>query len=88
MNEPMEALVYALEKYPERIEAVPVDQLVLDSARGNDKRPAYVKLAVPDRVVKALRGTADKRKDLLMLVSVPKEVLERSESRIILPGEV
>ena len=88
MKDPMQSLAYAMEKYPERIEAVPVEELVLDSARGNDKRPAYVKLAVPDEVVKALRGTADKRKNLVMLVSVPKEVVERSESRIVLPGEV
>ena len=60
----------------------------LDSARGNDKRPAYVKLAVPDDFVKALRGPADRRRDLWLLVRVPKEVQERSESRIVLPHEV
>ena len=88
MKTPPEALLYALQKYPERLAILPLDQIVMDSARGNDKRPAYVKLAVPDEFVKALRGSADRRKDLLMLVSVPKEVLERSESSIILPGEI
>lgn len=88
MSDPREALRYALEKYPERLGLLPVDQLVLDSARGNEKRPAYLKLAVPDEVVKSLRGSAEKRKDLLLLVSIPKEILERSESSIILPGEI
>ena len=88
MNDPLQSLAFALEKYPEKIQATPIDQLLMESARHNDKRPAYVKLAVPDEVVKALRGSADRRKDMVFLVSVPKEVQERSESRIILPGEV
>ncbi len=87
MKNPLESLAFALEKYPERVEVAPVEELVMDSARQNAKRPAYVKLAVPDDVVKALRGSADKRRDLLLLVQIPKQVLERSESRIILPGE-
>ena len=88
MNDPRQALAFALEKYPERILALPVDQLLMDSARENDKRPAYVKLAVPDEMVKSLRGTADKSRDVILLVAIPKEVRERSESSIILPGEV
>jgi hypothetical protein len=88
MKNPLESLAYALEKYPERVEVAPVEELMLESARQNAKRPAYVKLAMPDEAVKSLRGSADKRSDLLLLVQIPKEVLERSESRIILPGEV
>ena len=88
MNDPLQALAFALEKYPEKIKATPVDQLLMESARHNAKRPAYVKLAVPDDVVKALRCSADRRQELLFLISIPKEVQERSESRIILPGEV
>ena len=88
MNDPRQSIAFAFDKYPERVDAIPIDQLVMDSARGNDKRPAYVKLAVPDEVVKALRGSPDRRKDLLFLVSIPREVQERSESPIILPGEV
>ena len=78
---------YALEKYPERVEMVPIEELVTDSARQNPKRPAYVTLAVPDEVVKSLKGGKQDR-DLVLLVRVPKEILERSESRIVLPGEV
>ena len=87
MENPLKALAFALEKYPERVEMVPIEQLVTDSARQNPKRPAYVTLAVPDEVVKSLKGAREGR-DLVLLVRVPKEILERSESRIVLPGEV
>jgi hypothetical protein len=87
MQNPLKALAFALEKYPERVEMVPIEQIVTDSARQNPKRPAYVTLAVPDEVVKSLKGGRESR-DLLLLVRVPKEILERSESRIVLPGEV
>jgi len=83
-----EALLFALEKYPERLEIVPLEDLVTETARQNARRSAYVKLSLPDEVVKSLRGSADRRKDMLLLVSVPREVQERSESAIILPGEV
>jgi hypothetical protein len=86
-KDPRAALAFALEKYPERVEMVPLEQLVTESARKNDKRPAYVKLDVPDEVVKSLRGRAEER-DVLLLVRVPREVTERMGSRIILPGEV
>ena len=88
MNESLKSLAFALEKYPERVEIAPVEELLMESARQNAKRPAYVKLAVPDEAVKALRGSADRRQDLLLLVRVPKDIQERSESRIVLPHEV
>lgn len=87
MQDPKKALAYALEKYPERVEMVPIEQLATDSARQNARRPAYVTLSVPDEVVKSLKGRRDD-KDLVLLVRVPKEILERSESLIVLPGEV
>ena len=87
MQNPRKALAYALEKYPERVEMVPLEDVVTDSARQNPKRHAYVTLSVPDEVVKSLKGKRESR-DLLLLVRVPKEVLERSESLIVLPGEV
>lgn len=87
MQNPLKGLAYALEKYPERVEMVPIEQLVTDSGRQNAKRPAYLTLSVPDEVVKSVRGSRES-KDLILLVRVPKEVLERSESLIVLPGEV
>jgi len=85
-HRPARSLAFALDKYPERVEVVPLERLVIESARQNPKRPAYVKLAVPDEVVKAVRGNAP-GDDLVLLVRVPREVLERQESRIVLPGE-
>ena len=87
LDDTKKALAFALEKYPQRVEIAPVSQLVMDSARKNDKRPAYLKLAVPDEIVKALRGSREPE-DLVLLVRVPKEVQERAESPIVLPGEV
>jgi hypothetical protein len=84
---PIRSLSYALEKYPERVELVPLRELVAESARQNGKRPAYVKLNVPDDVVKGLRGNPDET-DLVLIVRVPKEILQRQDSLIVLPGEV
>ena len=87
MNDDLKSLGFALEKYPEKVETFPVDRLVLDSARQNEKRAAYLKLAVPDEVVKTLRGDKDAR-DLVLIVRVPREIVDREESRIVLPNEV
>jgi hypothetical protein len=87
LEDPRQALAFALERFPERVDAVPVRKILLDSARQNPRRPAYLQLAVPDEVVKAVRGGGDQG-DLVLLVQVPREVLARRESRIVLPGEV
>jgi hypothetical protein len=83
----LKALQFALDKYPEQVEAVPLAQLVSDSARANERRPAWAKVVLPDDVVKGLRGGGDGG-DLVLLIRVPKEIVGRSESSIILPGEV
>jgi hypothetical protein len=88
MEDPRQALTFALDKYPEKVELMPLERLVLESARQNAKRPAYVKLAVPDEMVKGLKGAQTADHDLFLLVRVPREVLQRSASRIVLPGEV
>ncbi len=88
MQNSVKPLLYALDKYPEKVEMIPIQELLVESARKNDKRDAYVKLAVPDEVVKGLKGSRGEEKDLVMLVIVPKEVQQRSESLILLPGEV
>lgn len=86
MEDLLKALQFALEKYPQQIELAPAGELLMDSARQNDRRPAYVKLAVPDEIVKALRGNR-KNQDLVLLVRIPAEVSDRVGSRIVLPGE-
>jgi hypothetical protein len=87
MNDPRKNLEFALQKYPERMQVAPIEQLVIESARQNAKRPAWIKVAVPDEVVKGLRGGKN-TSDLLLLVQIPREVLDRADSRIVLPGEV
>ena len=87
MEDLVKKLQFALDKYPQQVEMVPVADLMLDSARQNEKRPAFVKLAMADELVKGLRGQRQQQ-DVLLLVRIPSEVLERSESRIVLPGEV
>jgi hypothetical protein len=87
-EDPRKALTFALDKYPERVELLPVQELVIESARQNAKRPAYIKLAVPDDLVKSLKGGPDGSHDLVLVVRLPREVLQRAESRIVLPGEV
>ena len=86
-SDPRRTLLFALERYPERIQAIDLAELVLESARSNPKRPAYVKLAVPDEWVKALRGPREGTSRYL-LVEVPREVDDRSKSSIVLPGEL
>lgn len=88
MSNDKSTLAFALEKYPEQVELVPLEALVLDSTRGNDKRPATLKIAVPDEMVKALRGPRERRPNLVFLVTMPRQVAERAESPIILPNEV
>lgn len=87
MSDPRQQLAFALEKYPEQVDVVPIEKLVLESARQNPKRPAYLKVAVPDELVKAIRGSRDDR-DLVLLVRVDQGVLKRAESPIVLPREV
>ena len=84
----VKALQFALEKYPEKLEVVPLHQLVTESARSNERRPAWAKVALPDEVIKGLRGGGDASGELVLLVRVPRDVLSRMGSRIVLPGEV
>lgn len=81
-----DALRFALEKYPQQVEVVPLEDLVTETARANPKRPAFVKLALPDEVVRDLRRGGSSGR--LLLVHLPEEVLERAASRIVLPGEL
>ena len=86
-DELRKALSFALEKYPHQVELVPVEQLLMDTARESGKRPAYLKLAVPDETVKSLRGRKQSG-DHLLLVRLPKETADRAASPIVLPNEV
>lgn len=74
-----------LEKFPNAVEIVPLESVLSDSARGSADRPGTLKLAVPDAVVKNLRGDPSKR-DTFLLVHIAHDLVEREASPIILPG--
>ncbi|MDH3253586.1 MAG: hypothetical protein OEM62_01230 [Acidobacteriota bacterium] len=80
-------VAFALEKYPQRIEMAAIENLILDAARESGKRPAYLKIAVPDETVKGLRGRKTPA-DRLILVRIPRETEDRASSPIILPNEI
>jgi hypothetical protein len=86
MEDLLKSLQFALEKYPQRVEVAPLKELLMDSARQNARRPAFVKLAVPDEIVKVMRGNREDQ-DLVLIVRIPAEVSDRADSRIVLPGE-
>lgn len=77
----------ALEKYPQGVAVLNLEPFIVDSARGRGEKPGYVKLALPDEMIKNLRGDP-KMRDAFFLTIVSRDVRERSESPIILPGEL
>ncbi|HPR62635.1 MAG TPA: hypothetical protein PK014_00300 [Thermoanaerobaculia bacterium] len=87
MDPTAELVKKALEQHPGEVGVVDISEYIIDSAREKSDRPAYIKVAVPDHVVKNLRGDPSRR-DKLCLVFIPHSLKERSESRIILPGEL
>ena len=58
-----------------RIEWMPVGALIMDGARRNDKRPAWLKVAVPDGYFTNLSG-APELLDQFLLVRIPRETVE------------
>ncbi len=58
-----------------RIEWMPVGALIMDGARRNDKRPAWLKVAVPDGYFLNLSGEPALL-DQFLLVRVPRETVE------------
>ena len=66
---------------------MPLQQLVTETARQNERRPAWAEIALPDDLVKSLRG-GDTQGELVLLVRVPRDVVQRVDSKIVLPGEV
>lgn len=85
--DPLKTLTYALEHHAGQVEVVNLRRLVTESARQNRKRPAYVKLALPDEVVQSVRGRPDAG-DTVLVVRIPKDVADRQDSNIILPGDI
>jgi|GEM_PF-4753669 hypothetical protein len=78
-------LMTFLEKFPNAVEIVPVEEILLDSARSGGEAHGYLKLAAPDGMVKNIKGDPARR-DTYLLVHIPNDIIRREESPIILPG--
>ena len=87
MKTPIDLINYAIKNMPEETEILPVGSIVMDAARQNDKRPAYIKIAVPDRMAQNLKGDSEKR-DLLLLFKIPRAAVDEIESPIVRPDRV
>lgn len=85
-EDPRPAFDFALARYPERLEVSNLEDMLLGSARRSATQPARVELGLSDEAVKNLRGEPERR-DLYLVVRIPREVVERSKSLILLPGE-
>lgn len=82
---PAAELVALIQKSPGLVKVADARTVLVDSARPSKGRGAYLKLAVPDAVAKALRGTPEKAQCEVFVVLVPRAARDRLESRIILP---
>lgn len=59
----------------------------LESARQNEKRPAWIRMAVPDDFVKSIRG-AEEKQPVFAIVVIPSDIRQQAESPIIQPGVI
>lgn len=80
-------LRYALANPSPEASFYTMGECYMESARQNDKRPAYVKVMVPDDWIKNIRGTKELQ-DVYIVAHFPREVWERYKSPIVLDGEV
>lgn len=78
-----EKLIEYLQKYQNSIEIIEIEKILLDSTRGKEGKPGTIKIAVPDEVVKNLRGSKEKR-DLTLILIIPNEIKKKMESPIII----
>ena len=78
-------LVRAIELGVEGLQVYAVTPHVCELRRKNGKREASVTVSVPDETIVNLRGEVGRR-DLLLFIRIPREVVERLETPIILPG--
>lgn len=78
-----EKLIEYLQKNKDLIEIVELEKVLVDSSRGKEGSPGYVKIAVPDEIVKNLRGVPEKR-DLILILRIPNDIKKKMESPIII----
>lgn len=76
-------LIEYLQKYKDLIEIADLEKVMVDSSRGKEGGPGFIKIAVPDEIVKNLRGDKEKR-DLILLIRIPNDLKKKMESPIII----
>jgi hypothetical protein len=82
----LDIMGFALQHYADRLSVFPVDGLLMDAARKNDKRPAYLKVATVDSIVRNLTGN-EKLRDVVLILRIPREVVDRAQSPVRLANE-
>lgn len=85
----LKLLLTAIRDHVERLSVFQIGGLLMDAARQNDKRPAYIKVATLDSVVMNLKGS-DNLRDEYLFVRIPREVVDwvkqpATAPRIIVP---
>lgn len=71
-----ELLVSVIQKEPKEIQFLPLNQVLIEGVRQNDKRPAWIKAAVPDGWVVNLMKN-EKLTDGFILAKVSREFIEQ-----------
>lgn len=80
----MRSLLTALRTHPDEVGVAAVNQWTRGSRRAGTGKAASIEIEVEDELVVNLRGDAERR-DLLVLVRIPRAVVERLQ-RVIIPG--
>ena len=80
----MRSLLTALRTYPDEVGVAAVNQWTRGSRRAGPGKAASIEIEVEDELVVNLLGDAERR-DLLVLVRIPRAVVERLQ-RVIIPG--
>ncbi len=75
---PLKLIAYTAQHHPKKLGILPLRDALMDMARQNGKRPAYLKIAVHDDVVKNLKGD-EERMDSYYLVLIPRDVAEEAK---------
>jgi hypothetical protein len=86
-EDPRPAFDYALRNCPQELQVTNLEDVLLSTSRARPgEAPPRAEIALSEEQVKNLRGLPARR-DLVLIVRIPRAVVERSRSRIILPSE-
>lgn len=85
-EEAQELLIAALRRFADKLTYQDLLQLVVHTRRKNDHHPAQFVVACPDYVVRNMTGKPEQRSTYL-IIEIPRDVVDRLESKLVLPGE-